>query len=153
MHYFLDGYNVIRSTDWLAAGPLRDQRDRLLRFIETKRPQGSPSNRVTVVFDGRVDVSSPRHAGETEVLFSQGPDADALIKRRVDELSNPREAVVVTDDQAIRKWVRGVGARVMSCGDFLRAGAEPRRRGGPVGVDPETAREINEDLPDSWKAE
>jgi predicted RNA-binding protein with PIN domain len=152
LHYFVDGYNLIRAADWLSAGPLRGQRDRLLKFIEEKRPQGN--NRVTVVFDGREDVTSPPHGGPTQVLFSSGGDADALLKRRVDELSNPRAAVVVTDDRAIQKWVRGVGARIMACGAFLKAGsraAPAQARGDVDRPEAEVAEEINEELKKLWK--
>lgn len=164
-HYFVDGYNVIRNSEWLSQGALREQRDRLLRFIEEKRPHGR--NSVTVVFDGRSDVSSPPHAGEAQVLFSVGRDADDrasrkcrggtaddVIKQRVDDLSNPRAAVIVTDDRAIQKWVRGVGARILACAEFLKAGENspvPRRR--PSRIEPEAAREITEELRRVWKIE
>jgi predicted RNA-binding protein with PIN domain len=147
-HYFVDGYNVIRSTEAFQAPALRDQREKLLRFIEDKKPQGA--NRVTVVFDGRADVSSPAWTGTTAVVFSPGKDADKVIKDRVDELANPRDAVVVTNDRSIQRWVRGVGARVMSCDQFLAAGRGPaaRRRSALSAQDVE---EINEELKKLWK--
>lgn len=150
LHYFVDGYNLIQSSERLAQGALWDRREKLLKFIEEKRPQGR--NRVTVVFDGREDVTSDPHRGETQVLFSVGRDADSVIKQRVDDLANPRNAVVVTDDRAIQKWVRGVGARVMSCEAFLKAGADPAalRRPAPE-LDPQAAAEINEELKKLWK--
>jgi predicted RNA-binding protein with PIN domain len=120
-HFFIDGYNLMRATELFDGGALRDQRERLLRFIEEKRPQGA-AHEVTVVFDGRSDVSSPAWPGPTRVLFSPGKDADTMIKDRVDHAGNPREAVVVTNDRAIQRWVRGVGARVMSCEEFLQIG-------------------------------
>lgn len=150
MHYIVDGYNVIRSRDDLSAGALRDQRERLLRFIEERRPQGSSSNPVTVVFDGREDVSSPRWGGPTRVIFSSGKDADGVIKARVDELSNPSQAMVVTNDKAIQRWVRSAGAGVMSCEAFLAAGASAKRRGAP-GLLPSEAEAINDELKDLWK--
>jgi predicted RNA-binding protein with PIN domain len=152
VHYFIDGYNVIRCADAFAGGSLRDQRERLLRFIEDKRPQGSSNNPVTVVFDGRADVSGPAWGGSTQVVFSHGRDADTVIKDRVDSLSNPREAVVVTNDRAIQRWVRGVGARILSCEAFLAAGGgRAPRRGRPERVDPAAAEDINEELKRLWK--
>lgn len=148
--YFIDGYNVIRSADWLSAGALRDQRDRLLRFIEGKRPQGRHD--VTVVFDGREDVVGVAWTGPSRVIFSRGRDADQVIKDQVDHLPNPREAVVVTNDRAIQKWVRGVGAKVMSCEDFIAAAgarAAPRRRAEIL--NPQDAADINEELKRLWK--
>jgi predicted RNA-binding protein with PIN domain len=152
MRYFVDGYNVIRSADAFSAGTLRDQRERLLRFIEDRRPQGSAANAVTVVFDGREDVSSPRWPGPTKVIFSPGKDADGVLKAAVDALANPRDAAVVTDDRAIQRWVRAAGARVVSCADFLAAGASPGRRRAP-GLLPSEAEAINQELKHLWKLE
>jgi predicted RNA-binding protein with PIN domain len=150
MHFVVDGYNVIRQSDALAAGSLRDQRERLLRFIEERRPQGSPAHRVTVVFDGRADVSSPAWPGPTRVFFSHGKDADALIKSLVDESASPRDAVVVTDDRAIQRWVRAAGARVWAVADFLAAGAPAPGRRSP-GLSAADRDAINDELRDLWK--
>lgn len=151
MHYIIDGYNVIGSADWLAQGSLRDRRERLLRFIEEKRPQGSASNRVTVVFDGRADVSSPAWPGSVQVVFSPGRDADRVIKDRVDEMPRPDGATVVTDDRAIQKWVRAAGARVIGCAVFLAAGRTAPAGRRPPCLTAEDAEEINEELKRIWK--
>lgn len=151
MNFFVDGYNVIRWGDAFAGGTLRDQRERLLRFIETRRPQGASSNAVTVVFDGRSDVSSPAWTGPTRVIFSHGKDADGVIKARVDDLANPSEAVVVTDDREIQRWVRAAGAKVLSCEAFLAAGASsPRLRRSPA-LSAAESDAINEELTRLWK--
>ena len=149
-HYIVDGYNIIRQSDALATGSLRDQREKLLKFIEERRPQGSPSHRVTVVFDGRADVSSPRWPGSTRVLFSPGKDADRLIKGLVDESTRPRDAVVVTDDREIQRWVRAAGAKILGAQDFLAAGATRSRR-VPGGLTAADVEDINEELSALWK--
>lgn len=150
-HYFVDGYNVIYQSESLLSGALRDRREKLLRFVEDRRPQGSASHQVTVVFDGRSDVSSPRWEGPTRVIFSHGKDADRVIKDLVDELSNPREAVVVTDDRAIQRWVRGVGAKILGVREFLSAGAfsPPRRSAGRISS--EDVNAITREMWDLWK--
>jgi predicted RNA-binding protein with PIN domain len=150
MHYFVDGYNVIRCSDAFEGGSLRDQRERLLRFIESRRPEGASSNRVTVVFDGKVDVSSPIWPGSTKVIFSPGKDADGVIKAQIDRLSNPSESVVVTNDRAIQRWVRAAGANILSCEAFLAAGA-PGRNVRRVSMLPSEAEAINEELKKIWK--
>ncbi len=150
-HYIVDGYNVIYQSETLLSGALRDRREKLLRFVEDRRPQGSASHQVTVVFDGRADVSSPRWEGPTRVIFSHGKDADKVIKDLVDDLSNPREAVVVTDDRAIQRWVRGVGARVLGVKEFLSAGASSTK-GRPAGrLDPSEVEAITREMWNLWK--
>lgn len=149
-HYIVDGYNVIYQSEALSSGALRDRREKLLRFIEDRRPQGSASHAVTVVFDGRLDVSSPLWPGSTRVIFSPGKDADKVIKDLVDDTSNPRETVVVTDDRAIQRWVRGVGAKILGVRDFLSAGAKaPPRAAGRLQAEDVDA--INRELWDLWK--
>lgn len=150
-HYFVDGYNVICQSEFLSTGALRDRREKLIRFIEDRRPQGSATHRVTVVFDGRSDVSSPRWDGPTQVVFSHGKDADRVIKDLVDACSNPREAVVVTDDRAIQRWVRGVGAKIVGVRDFLSAGAGPARKRVSQSIDPAQQETITRELWGLWK--
>ena len=104
----------------MCAGKLQEQRERLLRFIEEKRPCGN--NSATVVFDGKPRRDWNGWPSATQVILSQDIDANTEIKNRVDAMSNPASAVVVTNDRAIQIWVRGAGAKVMSCSDFLRAG-------------------------------
>lgn len=150
-HYFVDGYNVIGQSEFLSTGALRDRREKLVRFIEDRRPQGSATHQVTVVFDGRSDVSSPRWDGPTRVVFSHGKDADQVIKNLVDACSNPREAVVVTDDRAIQRWVRGVGAKILGVRDFLSAGAGPTRTRSSPSIDPADRETITRELWGLWK--
>ena len=152
LQYFIDGYNVIRSRFWNAEGPVAAQREGLLRFIEEKGPTGSARNSVVVVFDGFATAADRVSGASLRVMYSGGRDADSVIKDRVDELGNAAVAVVVTDDRAIQRWVRGAGARVMSCDEFVRAGqtgaAPERRREKP---DAAAAQEINEELKRLWK--
>ena len=120
LHYVLDGYNVIRQSPALMAGGLESSRDRLVLWLETQRPQGSPRNQVTVVFDGRSGIVDSSSRSPIKVVFSSDETADEHIKRLVEERRKQREnLVVVTNDRAIQFAVRSAGARVMSVEDFL----------------------------------
>ena len=151
LHYFIDGYNLIWSTDRFAGGTLRAQRERLLRFLEYTRPTGSARNEIAVVFDGREDVDGPPWRGSARVIFSIGHDADTVIKRRIDSLSNPSVAIVVTDDIAIQRWVKSAKAKVMSCRDFL-ALANPKKASSSRStvMDPLARAQINEEFGKIW---
>ncbi len=151
MHYFVDGYNVVYCSDLFSAGTVRVRREKLLRFIEEKKPQGSARNRVTVVFDGRPGAAAFFPHGAVQVVFSCGHDADKVLKDRVDALSNPREAVMVTNDKAIQRWVRARGVHVMSCAQFLSAGMTGGSRRISRTLDSESVRSINEELRKIWK--
>lgn len=155
VHYVLDGYNVIWSTEIFGSGRLQDQRDRFLRFLEEQRPAGSDRNRITVVFDGKRDVESPPWRGRVRVIFSHDSDADAVIKLLVDENPNPRDIVVVTDDRNIQKWVRSARAKILSCSEFLNLGGGKSSsvrgvRGRAQGLG---AAQINAELKRIWNIE
>ena len=148
LNYFIDGYNVIRSNDRMSEGRLQQQRERLLRLIEEANLCGK--NQATVVFDGKPGRDWTAWRGPTRVVFSMERDADTEIKDRVDGLSNAAAAVVVTNDRAIQKWVRGAGAKILSCEEFLSR--RPHARGPSSGsIDPQTAAEINEEMKRIWK--
>lgn len=151
LHYFIDAYNVIRSTDWLCAGRLQEQRERLLRSIEERSLCGR--NRVTVVFDGKPGRDWSGWRGPTGIVFSDERDADTEIKERVDAMPNPSQAVVVTNDRAIQLWVRGAGARVIGCAEFLRGRAGPPEAPASDLPTSDEQRRINDDLRRRWKIE
>lgn len=149
--YLIDAYNVIRSDERMSEGTLQQQRERLLRFIEERRPGGN--NEVVVVFDGKPGRDWNGWRGPTRIVFSEDRDADSEIKERVDGMKNPAAAVVVTNDRAIEKWVRGAGARVVSCGEFLRSGARAARNPSSGKPDVAAQEEINRHMKKIWKLE
>ncbi len=160
VHFILDGYNVIQQDPDLSRGSLREGRLRLIRSIEIQRPQGSARNRVTVVFDGRREVSSPPVDSLVRVIFTSGESADDRIKQLVARAPHKRNQIVVTNDRDIRHHVRALGAGIMGVKEFLarmQPERTPRRssaagsgaRSGkriPQGV----ARKINQEMRDIW---
>lgn len=150
LHYFIDGYNLIWSHDRFAGGTLQSQRERLLRFLEDDRPTGSVRNEMTVVFDGRDDVDGPPWRGVAHVIFSIGQDADTVIKKKIDSLTNPAVAVVVTDDIAIQRWVKAAKAKVLSCKDFMALASTKKVRRRTAALDPEIKSQINEEFGRIW---
>ena len=134
LHFLLDGYNILKQNAALNNLPLEEGRRGLLRWIDYSRPQGSMNNQVTVVFDGHPDYSSlfpGSHAGgspkshEIRVIFSDGCSADDTIKRMVDEDTDPKNCVVVSDDKDIYLYARSLGARIMSVKAFTGKGTVP----------------------------
>ena len=119
LHYLIDGYNVINKIDDLIDQNLETQRESFLSLIERKSPQGARRNKVTVVFDGQINVCSPKRLGEIAVIFSKGETADDWIKRFVCDASNKKSIIVVTDDNEIRRAIRQEGAQICSANAFL----------------------------------
>lgn len=97
-----------------------------MRLLESARPQGSPNNKVTVVFDGRPDVWGAQGGSFVEVLFAREESADEKIKEMVASAQNRKNMVVVTDDRDIRRAVRALGAKVRAVAEFLGKIKTPR---------------------------
>ena len=138
----IDGYNLIKRNPALASKSLEDGRQAFVAFIERNRPQGSLSNQVTVVFDGKPGMYGFPVAREIRVIFTEYESADDLIKRRVEESKNKKNIVVVTDDRALLLYVRGCGASVMSCGDFFKRAGSAKMSGKGKGSSSGTSKVI-----------
>lgn len=123
-----------------ALNKLEDQRQYLIQWLESRAPQGSARNAVTVVFDGRTDVWSPSVSSAVRVIFAQGQSADDKIIAMVEEAANKKNIVVVTDDRALQYAVRALGAKVSGVQTFLGQGASAR-----VGR-PESGKNISKTL-------
>ena len=76
------------------------------------------NNQLTVVFDGHPDHYGATPQGDIRVIFSDGCSADDQIKRMVDEDTNSKNCVVVSDDKEIFLYARSLGCRVMSVAAF-----------------------------------
>lgn len=124
LHYILDGYNIIKQSSFFSSKSLSEARIGLINFIEENMPCGSKNNSVTIVFDGRPDISFPSNKTSNfiAIIFTKGESADILIKKIVEEDPNPKRLVVVTDDKDIRFSIRSCGAKFLSTKDFILQG-------------------------------
>ena len=128
VHYILDGYNVIHKIPSLVAGTLEARREGLIRILEVENPQGSVRNAVTIVFDGRAGMGVRHESTKVRIIFSCDETADEKIKEMVESADLRKNIVVVTDDKAIRFYVRKLGAQFFSVEQFFGKG----RRGGGI---------------------
>jgi predicted RNA-binding protein with PIN domain len=117
VQYLLDGYNIIHQLPVLARKDFDEARAAFVRLIEIHRPQGSVKNSINLIFDGKPGLAPPVSSA-VKIIFTQEESADDRIKRMVDESSNPRRIIVVTDDRAIQYSVRSAGAKVMGVQEF-----------------------------------
>jgi predicted RNA-binding protein with PIN domain len=129
MHYIIDGYNVINSSDKFSASSLKERRKRLIEFIQSCSPHGSFRNSVTVVFDSKSKNPyesysyNKSHVSEIEIIFSDGIlSADDIIAELVDESKNPYEITVVTNDKGLRRRTSSGGAKHETVEAFLVKG-------------------------------
>lgn len=128
LHFILDGYNIIKQSEFLSTKVLRDARCELVRFITEKKPCGSVNNSATVVFDGANHVNFPQTKNKgVEVLFTHNHSADQQIKKMVSESRNPKRIVVVSDDREIQFFIKSCGAHAMSTLEFIRKGSPAQK--------------------------
>lgn len=127
LHYILDGYNIIKRTEFFAKMKLEDARGELVRFIINKRPHGSQRNKVTVVFDGKAGFYMQSHESRSvAVIFATKTNADQEIKNIVGRCRTPGHLIIVTDDREVQSYVKSCRAQVMSCAEFVSRGSSPR---------------------------
>ncbi len=125
----MDGYNVIHQMpSVLDLAKLEDRRRQLIRFIEQYTPQGSSNNRVTVVFDGNLEVFGGMTSPLAKVIFSQGESADDKIKKIVAQARNSKNIIVVSDDRDVQYAVRALGAKISGVRQFLNQAKVPGKK-------------------------
>ena len=121
----VDGYSLLHNWPELAPDQPRHSaraRDKLVDILT--RYNDATGEPITVFFDGAgapAGVPENEPAGAIEVLFScAGQTADQMIERAAHRFQNYGEVLVVTDDNAERETVTGMGAAAASCANFIR---------------------------------
>jgi predicted RNA-binding protein with PIN domain len=107
---------------------LQAGRERLVALINKHKLSGSGNNTLTIVFDGKKDSFFPFENSEKGVIFTQDETADNKIKRMVEKAKDPRKMVVVSDDNEIRYYTRGLGAEVKSNAEFFAKAKRKRAK-------------------------
>lgn len=125
LHYILDGYNIIKQVPSLTLRSLRGSREKLVKLIEDKRPQGSLNNKVTVIYDGKPGIVYQHDSKVANIIYSDNESADDTIRRVVSRSKRQKETIVVTDDKELQFSVRALGAKILPVKSFLlQAGIE-----------------------------
>ena len=121
----VDGYSLLHNWPTLAPGRPRHSaaaRSALVHVLT--RYQDAVGTPITIFFDGGgapPDVPKNESNGPVEVLFSgAGKTADDLIERAAHRFQPYGQVMAVTDDNAERDIVTGLGGHVCSCENFIR---------------------------------
>jgi len=120
----VDGYSLLHNWPELAPRKPRHSaaaRDELVHILT--RYHDATGTPITIFFDGSGSLpgvpknESSRHV---EVLFSRaGQTADDMIERATHRFQPYGEVLVVTDDNAERDTVIGLGGQASSCASFI----------------------------------
>lgn len=121
LQYIIDGYNIINHPSFSNLHKkIKDSRFALSEFIKHKRLCGSSKNSITIVFDGYPKYTGEKiDAADINVIFSRQDTADARIKSIVENSSDFKNTVVVSDDKEIQFFVKSIGAKVKGVEEFI----------------------------------
>ncbi|MCM8817294.1 MAG: NYN domain-containing protein [Candidatus Omnitrophica bacterium] len=131
MHYILDGNNIIKHKTWSYGNKNSDERHSLITALEHYR-RLHPSVRFTVVFDGWSDALS--RSSNITIVWSHDQSADDVIIRKISSLG--KDAIVVSNDNQIRKKAKFAGLKSISVEEFLSI-LEPAKQKKQPAVDEE----------------
>ena len=120
----VDGYSLLHNWPELAPGKPRHSaaaRDELVHVLT--RYHDASGTPITIFFDGSgAPPGAPKNesSSQVEVLFSRaGQTADDMIERAAYRFQPYGEVLAVTDDNAERDTVIGLGGQASSCLNFI----------------------------------
>jgi uncharacterized protein len=124
MAILIDGYNLIYKFPDLEGlmylSKLIEARTGLLNIL--KQYQNITKARITVVFDGKKDISveiKKENIRSIDVYYSLDYSADFIIKQFIKLDLNPRMTTVVTSDKDIIKYVTRFKAKIKTSEEFF----------------------------------
>lgn len=102
MHYLIDGHNLIARMPGLS---LKDPDDEAKLVALLRRWASADARRqITVIFDAGLPAGEARHlsGGSLKAVFApNNSNADAVIIKRLEQITNPPEHTVVSSDNAV----------------------------------------------------
>ena len=122
MNHLIDGYNMLYALGRLGPRSTPDALQGARRWLFVLlRPAAIAPTSITVVFDSRND--SPNMRTQEIVsgvcfLYSRGQTADDLIEDLIDTSPDPRDLLVVSNDNRIKQAARHGKAQSIGCLDY-----------------------------------
>ena len=148
--YIIDGWNLINKVPPIKTSP--SPRRELITFIKKNKLTGSKNNKVSIVFDGKMNIREYESEKEFEIIFSGERKADEVIISMVENHRNRKEIVVVSDDRQIIDFAKKEKANILKVTEFLRRGKRRviKRGENPKPISYSLQREITEELRKIW---
>lgn len=150
MKYLIDGYNMIHKIAELKGKRLCNQREGLIRLLEMAQAQNKQLKDLTVVFDGKSEISAPQINSSVKVIFSRDGCADKKIKEMLERSSFTRDIGVVSDDREVRFYAGSGGAKKISVQQFFTKIVSTSQRQHNFKLDEQQAKRINQELEKIW---
>lgn len=124
MHYILDGYNIIYKLPKLGGTSIRDNREKLVKYIYKEKKQLARKNEISIVFDGQEGMfdysqTSINYVPRIQTFFSHNTNADDYIIKLIKRADNPKLITVVTDDKELQIRTRLLEATAVGVFGFF----------------------------------
>ena len=156
--YIIDGYNLIHALGMIQnkmdRGGLEQSRRQLLDFLA--KGFGADTPRVTVVFDAKqAPRGVPRQQQDRGLHIHFAPknqSADDWIEKLIDEATQPRALVVVSNDMRLQSAAERSGGRAWSH-DALLDFMEKRAQTDAAPTPPERSADMSEQEKAQWLKE
>ena len=129
---------------------LRNQREGLIRLLEMAQLRNNRLKDLTVVFDGKSDVLTPKMHSTVNIIFSRDKTADEKIKEIVESSSFARDICVVSDDRQISSFANRLKAKRISVKEFLKMVSIFYKKESTFKLDKAEVRKINQELEKVW---
>ena len=158
MRIILDGYNVAHKIPGVREHlkqSLEKGREALENHLATwKKLKGFIGN-ITIVYDGKAAASTYGHGFEN-IFTASREEADDRIIKIIRDQKNPRDVIVVSEDNKVRNSCRALGAQVLPASYLLieRSAAKPKKYGRSHSEKTEipSMRKVTEELKKLWGA-
>lgn len=122
----IDGYNLIFAVSdlekYVKIDNIEDARERLISILVSYKL--SKKYNLILVFDSShdcYDMPSRQDVSGLEIVYAKySKDADTEIKNIITHAQNPKDTLVVTNDNDIRKYVQKKGGNVLDSAAFFK---------------------------------
>lgn len=157
-HFLIDGYNLAHKlVIKVTKDNLQQVREKVCR--EVSKYVSQKKCRVTLVFDGRGVLGTTEHHRAIDVVYTaSGENADARIKKMIDEAHSKSTLCVVSSDNEILRYAKVSRAQTMRSETFLAElksvpTTELNKRAKPhANVSVKKATTLNEHKPETVSA-
>lgn len=151
MKLLIDGYNVTHKIELLQGKKLQQQREELIKLLETAQANNKLLKEITIIFDGVTGIVVPaQRYSVIKVLFSRGSCADKKIKEILENSKHTRDITVVSDDREVRAYVHSLGAKRISVDEFTQLLFSSCRKKEGFRLDARDKVKINRELEQIW---
>jgi hypothetical protein len=120
MQWLIDGHNLIGQMPGLRLDDPDDEA-KLIEYL--RRFRARTGHHITVIFDpGPVyrPAETKKQGGLTIQFAAPGQTADQLMMRRLRQVQNPPELMVVSSDRAVQQAARQARVKAISSAEFAR---------------------------------